>query len=124
MGAHLIGLSESFPMNTNMAGFKRFSKNVLRSCAFDKSSLSIERVNEFDLWPAVGLDNPAVIPHKSYLLAVSRRNHLGREKRAALRWQEVELIINSLVALSDLQSRVYSGFMWIYLADLSIAYQC
>ena len=27
MGTHLIVLSKSFPMNTNMAGFTRFSKS-------------------------------------------------------------------------------------------------
>ena len=28
MGTHLIGLGKSFPMNTNMAGFKSFSKKI------------------------------------------------------------------------------------------------
>ena len=37
MGTHLTVLSKSFPMNTNMTGFKWFSK-VLAS---DESSLSI-----------------------------------------------------------------------------------
>ena len=39
----LRALSESYPMNANMAGFNGFSKNDA-SCAFDESSLSIERV--------------------------------------------------------------------------------
>ena len=38
--------SESFPMNTNMTGFRRFSKRkYLRPCALDKSNISIGRVN-------------------------------------------------------------------------------
>ena len=41
MGTHLIEHGKSLPMNTNIE-FKQF----LRSCAFDESSLSIERVNE------------------------------------------------------------------------------
>ena len=28
MGTHPIVLSESYPMNTNIPGFKRFSKNL------------------------------------------------------------------------------------------------
>ena len=31
-------------MNTNMTGFERIFKKILRSCALDKSSLSIGRV--------------------------------------------------------------------------------
>ena len=41
---HLKVLSESFPMNTNMTGFRRFQK-LLRPCASDESSLSTGRVN-------------------------------------------------------------------------------
>ena len=37
--------SESFPMNTNMTGFRCFSKTVLYPFALDETSLSIERVN-------------------------------------------------------------------------------
>ena len=44
MGVHLRVLSERFPMNTNMAGFRGFSK-PLRPCALDVSSLSIGGVN-------------------------------------------------------------------------------
>ena len=44
MGTHLKALNESYPMNTNMTGFWWFS-HFLRSCALDKSSLSIGRVN-------------------------------------------------------------------------------
>ena len=43
MGTHLRVLSESYPMNTNMTGFRLFSKS-LRFCALDDSSLSIGRV--------------------------------------------------------------------------------
>ena len=44
MGTRMIGLSKSFPMKTNMAGFKRFSK-MSTFFTFAKSILSIERVN-------------------------------------------------------------------------------
>ena len=40
MGTHLIGLSKSFPMNTNMAGFERFSKNPT-FFTFDENRLCI-----------------------------------------------------------------------------------
>ena len=44
MGTHLRVLSESFPMNTNITGFRCFSK-TLHPYASDESSLSIARVN-------------------------------------------------------------------------------
>ena len=43
MGTHLRVLIKSFPMSTNMAGFRRFSK-IFASLCFGKSSLSIGRV--------------------------------------------------------------------------------
>ena len=43
MGTHLRVLSASYPMNTNMTGFRWFQK-YLHPCALDKSSLSIGRV--------------------------------------------------------------------------------
>ena len=43
MGTHLRVLSESFPMNTNMTGFRWFSK-IFAICASGESSLSIRRV--------------------------------------------------------------------------------
>ena len=45
MGTHMKVLSESFPMNTNMTGFRCFSKIFASLHALDKSSLSIGRVN-------------------------------------------------------------------------------
>ena len=44
MGTHLKVLSESFPMNTNMTGFRWILKKSLLPCALDKSSISIGRV--------------------------------------------------------------------------------
>ena len=44
MGTHLRVLNESYPMNTNMTGFRRFSKNLC-ACAVEESSFSIGRVN-------------------------------------------------------------------------------
>ena len=44
MATHLRVLRESFPMNTNMMGFRWFSK-TLHPCTSDISSLSIGRVN-------------------------------------------------------------------------------
>ena len=41
----MIVLSKNYTMNTNMTGFKRFSKFV-NSFAFDENSLSIDRVND------------------------------------------------------------------------------
>ena len=43
MGTQLRVLSESYPMNTNMTGFLDVFQKSLRSCALDKSSLSIGR---------------------------------------------------------------------------------
>ena len=43
VGTHLRVLSESYPMNTNVTGFRWFSK-ILLPCALDESSLSIGRV--------------------------------------------------------------------------------
>ena len=43
MGTYLRVLSESFPMNTNMTGFKWLTK---KSCALDEDCLSIGRVNQ------------------------------------------------------------------------------
>ena len=39
MGTHLRVLSESYPMDTNMTGFRWFP-NILRSCALDDSIVS------------------------------------------------------------------------------------
>ena len=44
MGTHLRELSEGFPMNTNMTGFRWFSK-IFASLALGESSLSRGRVN-------------------------------------------------------------------------------
>ena len=44
MGTHLRELTESSSTNTNMTGFRLFSK-VYAPCALDESSLSIGRVN-------------------------------------------------------------------------------
>ena len=44
MGTHLRVLSASFPMNTNMTGFRIFQKS-LRPCALGESTLSIGRVD-------------------------------------------------------------------------------
>ena len=41
MGPHLRVPRENFPMNTNMTGFRWFSKILMRPHAMDKSSLSI-----------------------------------------------------------------------------------
>ena len=43
MGTHMRVLSESYPINTNMRGFRFFFKS-LRPCALEESSLSIGRV--------------------------------------------------------------------------------
>ena len=47
MGTLLRVLSESFIMSTNMTGLSGFQKS-LHPCTFDKSSLSIGRVNVGD----------------------------------------------------------------------------
>ena len=46
MGTHLRELSESYPMYTNMAGFRCFSK-IMRPCTLNESSLCIARVKRF-----------------------------------------------------------------------------
>ena len=45
VGTHLRELRESFPMNTNMTGFRWFSKNFVFS-SLDESSLIMERVKK------------------------------------------------------------------------------
>ena len=45
MGSHLRVLSESYPMNTYMTGFKWFSKKSLLPGSLDENSLGIRRVN-------------------------------------------------------------------------------
>ena len=47
MGTHLREISGSYPKNTNITGFRWFSKLFASLCAFDKSSLSIGNVNPF-----------------------------------------------------------------------------
>ena len=44
MGTHMRILSKSYLMNTNMTGFKCFSKNFASLYALDKSSISVGRV--------------------------------------------------------------------------------
>ena len=44
MGTHLRVLCKSYHINTNMTGFKWFSKEFVSMC-FGKSSLSIGRVD-------------------------------------------------------------------------------
>ena len=48
MGTDLRVLSKSYPMNTNMTGFRWFSK-MFASLCLDESSLSIGRVNPLTL---------------------------------------------------------------------------
>ena len=43
-GTHLRVLCESYPMNTNMTGFRRFSIKDMHPCDSDECSLSIGRV--------------------------------------------------------------------------------
>ena len=43
MGTHLRTLSENYPMNTSMTGFRWFSK-IFASSFWDESSLSIGRI--------------------------------------------------------------------------------
>ena len=49
MGTHLRVLSESYPMNTNKAGFKSIFKMLTILCL--GSSLSIERVKVISIQP-------------------------------------------------------------------------
>ena len=49
MGIHLRVHNESYPMNTNMTGFRWLSKS-LHPCALDESSLSIGRVNNLAIF--------------------------------------------------------------------------
>ena len=44
MGTYLRKLSNTYPMNTNMTGFRWFSKNFA-ALSFGRNSLIIERVN-------------------------------------------------------------------------------
>ena len=48
MSTHLEVLSKSYLMNTNMTGFRWFSK-ILVSLCLDESSLSMGRVNKIQL---------------------------------------------------------------------------
>ena len=49
MGTHLRVLNESYPMNTNMTGFRWFSQKSLSLCALDENSLSIGRVKNIEV---------------------------------------------------------------------------
>ena len=60
MGTHLMELSESFPMNTNMTGFRWFSRIFASLCELDESRLSNGRVN-LHLRGAVHLELNAAI---------------------------------------------------------------
>ena len=42
-----MSLSESYPMNTNMKGFKCFLFEILCPCALDESSRGIERLTPY-----------------------------------------------------------------------------
>ena len=42
MGTHLRQLSESYPMNTNMTGFRWFSKNICVLVFWSKVALALE----------------------------------------------------------------------------------
>ena len=48
MGSHLRVLSESYPMDTNMTGFRWFSK-ILLSCALDDSIVSVLEGLRFEM---------------------------------------------------------------------------
>ena len=48
MGTHLRILGESFPMNTNMTGFKWFSKILAFFVFWTKVVPALEGLNEFD----------------------------------------------------------------------------
>ena len=47
LSTYLIVLRESFPMNTDMTGFRWFSILFALLCALDESSLSIGRVKSY-----------------------------------------------------------------------------
>ena len=47
MGTHLCILSESYLINTNMAGFRWFSKIIFAPLCFGENSRSIARVNPY-----------------------------------------------------------------------------
>ena len=49
MGTHKRVLNKSYPMNTNMIGFKGFSKKMLHPCATGHGSLSIRRIYQYML---------------------------------------------------------------------------
>ena len=79
MGTHLRVLSESFPMNTNMTGFRGFSKIFVFLCLGWKLSLSIGRVRE-----AIWLHRPV---QDSSMRKISYNVHLGfliTEKNSSL----------------------------------------
>ena len=52
IGTHLRVIGESYPINTNMTGLRIAFQIFLHNCAWDKSSLSIGRVNPFMHVPA------------------------------------------------------------------------
>ena len=64
MGTHLIVLSESFSMHTNMTGLDGYLKS-LHPCTLDESSLSIGRVKYLVKWPVLqqGLISLAISYH-------------------------------------------------------------
>ena len=57
MGTHMRILSESYPIKTNMTGFRWFPKVLASLSALDESSLNIGRVKSFLLFNPVSLSD-------------------------------------------------------------------
>ena len=75
MGTHLRVLIESYPMNTNMTGFKWFSKS-LHPCALGESSLTIGRVKGLKLSYEIVISlflRPLLPPHLKRVMPGSLR---------------------------------------------------
>ena len=107
MGTHLRVLSEGFPMSTNMSldGFRK----SLHSCALDKSSLSIGRVNPY-------LSLPDNFEH-------NLSNRVKAEKRLKI-FERGEIGSNNN---NDLQSNITQGttllFRYFHLCQAQYALQ-
>ena len=80
MGTHLRVLSESYPLNTNMTGFRWFPKG-LHSCALEESSLSTGRVKPCWILSPRGLKNEVRnqnIYHLRWPLSGTELEYIGR----------------------------------------------
>ena len=90
MGSHMGVLSECYPMNTNVTGFRWFSKVFASLCLGLKScSLSLKRVNKVIFNPS----NAEAIFIQSIGTQLFFENHLNLYDRISIIFQDFRIIL-------------------------------